>query len=237
MLRITGGTDPLIGRPLALYDTTWNDNGEPWAIDVVYLIAGNLTRRLAQIQPSQQVDVWGPLGNGFPVSSAQHLVMVAGGIGYTPFLAVAREALGDRSYGGRAGGSATRVSLCFGARSREYLCDLDDFRRCGVNVRVATEDGSMGVTGRATDLLEAALVDRDPATHIVTCGPDAMMAAVSEIAAREGVSCEVSLETPMACGIGICFSCVARIRQPDGGWDYRRTCLEGPVFDAHSVVW
>ncbi len=63
------------------------------------------------------------------------------------------------------------------------------------------------------------------------------MEAVAKLAARRRVACEVSLETPMACGIGICFSCVAKVRQPDGGWDYKRTCVEGPVFDAKKIEW
>ena len=64
-----------------------------------------------------------------------------------------------------------------------------------------------------------------------------MMEAVSRITNEAGVPCQVSLETPMACGIGICFSCVARVRLDDGQWDYKRTCVEGPVFDAEKIVW
>jgi dihydroorotate dehydrogenase electron transfer subunit len=63
------------------------------------------------------------------------------------------------------------------------------------------------------------------------------MEAVAALCARRGVSCQVSLETPMACGIGICFSCVTKVRQPDQGWDYRRTCVDGPIFDAADIVW
>ncbi len=63
------------------------------------------------------------------------------------------------------------------------------------------------------------------------------MAAVAQIAKQHDVPCQVSLETPMACGIGICFTCVAKVRQPDGGWDYKRTCLEGPIFDAELIEW
>ena len=73
--------------------------------------------------------------------------------------------------------------------------------------------------------------------RVATCGPDAMMAAVARWTAAREIPCDASLETPMACGIGICFTCVAAIRDADGGWDYRRTCVEGPVFDAASIVW
>ena len=64
-----------------------------------------------------------------------------------------------------------------------------------------------------------------------------MMEAVAEVAARHDVSCQVYLETPMACGIGICFTCVAKVRETGGQWDYRRTCVEGPVFDAKCIIW
>ena len=73
--------------------------------------------------------------------------------------------------------------------------------------------------------------------RIVCCGPEKMMEAVAHIAQQANVPCQVSLETPMACGIGICFSCVAKVRQDDGTWDYRRTCVEGPVFDAQAIEW
>jgi dihydroorotate dehydrogenase electron transfer subunit len=73
--------------------------------------------------------------------------------------------------------------------------------------------------------------------HVACCGPDPMMAAVARWTAARGIRCDVSLEAPMACGIGICFTCVARVRDADGGWDYRRTCIEGPVFDSARIAW
>ncbi len=239
MLRLSGYDDPLIGRPLALYDTVPADGGRAEAIDVVYLVKGKLTRRLVHFRPGQRVDVWGPLGNGFAPVAAEHLIMVAGGIGQTPFVALARECLGKGRYGDppRAAARCPRVTLCYGARTSDLLAGVDDFTRLGVDVRLATDDGSRGHHGFVTQLLQAVL-DEDPAgSHIVCCGPEAMMEAVSGLAARYGRPCRVSLETPMACGVGICFTCVAKVRDATGNWDYRRTCVEGPVFDAASIVW
>ncbi len=93
MLRLAGFDDPLLGRPLALYDTFDAPSAAPQAsspagLDVVYLVQGKLTTRLARFMPGQKVDLWGPLGNGFSPTRAKHLVMVAGGIGQTPFLAL-----------------------------------------------------------------------------------------------------------------------------------------------------
>ena len=239
MLRLAGFDDPLLGRPLALYDTVPGKDsaGDAVAFDVVYLVQGKLTTRLSRFQLGQLVQVWGPLGNGFAPPQAEHLVMVAGGIGQTPFPALAQETLGSRRYGrtvpARPG---RRVTLCYGARAADYLAGLDDFRSWGVEVLVSTDDGSAGHHGLVTDLVEQVLTD-SPRAEIATCGPEPMLAAVARLAAARGVRCQVSLETPMACGIGICFTCVTRVKDADGGWDYRRTCVEGPVFEASQLAW
>lgn len=236
MLRLSGFNDPLLGRPLALYDTVLSADGQPRGIDVVYLVLGRMTGRLAHYRPGQMLDVWGPLGNGFPPQETEHLVMVAGGIGQTPFVALAQEYLGRRAYGeqprpARAG----RVTLLYGARRRSMLAGVEDFQRLGVEVQISTDDGSAGHHGLVTDLLARTLRE-SPACRVVCCGPEKMMEAAAHLCRGASVPCQVSLETPMACGIGICFSCVARVRDEQGGWDYRRTCVEGPVFEAQQIV-
>ena len=250
MLRLAGGDDPLLGRPLALYDTVLDASGTPRGIDIVYLVVGKLTRRLAELPPGARLEVCGPLGDGFTVYAAEHLILVAGGIGQTPFLALAREQRGLRAYGQAPrtiSSSAGRITFCYGARSREYLAGLDDFAALGIEVHTSTDDGSAGHHGFVTDLLAAALderakVDRaaGEACRVVCCGPEPMIAAVARLSARAGVPCDASLETPMACGLGICFSCVVRVRMGElaesSPWDYRRSCVEGPVFDAARIV-
>lgn len=237
MVRLAGSDDPLLGRPLALFDTVLDPGGRPSGLDVVYLAVGKMTHRLAASRSGERLEVWGPLGNGFPPSAAEHLVMVAGGIGQTPFLALAQETFGLRSYGvpAREVSRAKKVTLCYGARSRDYLACVEDFERAGVEVRPSTDDGSTGHRGLVTDLVRPAVEGASLACRIVCCGPEPMMEATARIARELGVPCQVSLETPMACGIGICFSCVAKVRDRSGGWDYRRTCVEGPVFDAEDV--
>ena len=79
MLRLSGTDDPLLGRPLAMYESVLDDAGDPWALDVVYLVVGKMTGRLVGIQAGESIDIWGPLGNGFPSESVDHLIMVAGG--------------------------------------------------------------------------------------------------------------------------------------------------------------
>lgn len=243
MLRLPGCQDPLLGRPLALYDTVLDAAGRPVAIDVVFLVVGKLTGSLARIERGARLVVWGPLGNGFPPAAVDHLVMVAGGIGQTPFPALAREYRGLRDYGGspRAAARASRVSLCYGARSAEYLAGLDDFAALGVETHLSTDDGSAGQRGLVTEVLGRVLADHrerlaEASVRVVCCGPEKMIEAVARLTAEARVPCQVSLETPMACGLGICFSCVARVRDEQGGWDYRRTCVEGPVFEASAIL-
>jgi dihydroorotate dehydrogenase electron transfer subunit len=234
MLRLPGTTDPLLGRPFALYDTVLDAQGQPAAIEVVYLVVGKLTGLLARLRPEEKVEAWGPLGNGFPeLVGLEHVGLVAGGIGQTPFLAYIRELLGERGYAGRPPRQGVaRVSLYYGVRTAEYAAGVDDFRAAGATVHLATDDGSLGFRGFVTQLLEA----QERTQHLIGCGPEPMMKALAVLAQRWGTPCHLSLETPMACGAGICFSCVTRIRTGDG-WDYRRVCMDGPVFDAACLAW
>jgi dihydroorotate dehydrogenase electron transfer subunit len=243
MLRMESGNDPLLGRPFALYDVIRDNHGAPRWIDIVYLTIGKMTKRLAELITDEMLETWGPLGNGFPPAAADHLLMVAGGIGQTPFVALAKEYLGYERYGdaphnapgSRSNARAKKVTLCYGAKTAAYLAGMEDFRHCGVHVRLSTDDGTAGHHGLVTELIEPAVLAEKGSCRIVCCGPEPMLAAVAKLAATLNVACQVSLETPMACGIGICFSCVAKIRDATGTWDYRRTCVEGPIFDAANV--
>jgi dihydroorotate dehydrogenase electron transfer subunit len=221
-----------------LYDTWLDKSGKLAGIDVVYLVVGKMTRVMSGWNAGDRVEVWGPLGNGFPVPDTERLLLVAGGIGNTPFMAVGREALGLRRYGAsqRTASKLPRsVTFCYGVRSQEYLAGLDDFASIKLPVLVATDDGSQGHHGFVTDLVRQQLQGSSPPTAIYCCGPEPMMHAVSRLAQQHGVACWLSLETPMACGFGACFSCVTRVKLPDGGWDYRRTCVEGPIFPASEL--
>jgi len=234
MLRLPGSTDPLLGRAFALYDTALDVHGQPCAVDIVYLVVGKLTGLLTAVRAGERVEVWGPLGNGFPdLGGRGHVALVAGGIGQTPFLAHVRHLLGTRGYGGRpARRTAERVSLYYGVRTADLAAGVEEFRAAGAAVHLASDDGGLGFRGFVTQLLER----HAPPEHLVGCGPEPMLHALARLAGRWGVPCHLSLETPMACGVGICFSCVTRVRTPDG-WDYRRVCVDGPVFDAAALAW
>lgn len=240
MLRIPDRHDPLLARPLAVYDTFAAD-GAPRFVDFIYLVHGRFTRALVGVRPGDSLTLWGPLGNGFRPAAIDHLLLVAGGIGQTALLALAREGLGLARYGGpgRIPARVGRVTFCWGARHAGMFAAVEDFRAAGCDVHLATLDGSAGTRGTVIELLDERFPATGPGggTSMACCGPEPMMAAVSRWAAARSLHCDVSLETPMACGVGICFTCVAPIRDAAGGWDYRRTCVEGPVFNACDVVW
>lgn len=239
MLRSVDRSDPLLGRPFALLDVVRDDAGQPIGIDFGYTVVGKFTTLLSHLPAGETLEIWGPLGNGFTPVESGHLAIVAGGIGQTPFVAVLRELLGLETYGSpsrRVSGRPDRITFCYGARTKTLLAGMDWFQHPGVDVRVATDDGSAGHHGFVTGVLQELIQSSEPPTAVLCCGPEPMMRAVQKITVAADIPAWLSLESPMACGFGACFSCVARIRQPDGNWDYRRTCVEGPVFPARDVV-
>lgn len=238
MIRLPERSDPLLGRPFALFDIYLDSNQSPAGIDFGYVVVGKMTSLLESLRVGDDIEIWGPLGNGFPPPPSGHLVIVSGGIGITPFLAVVREALGKHDYGYPERILSTRpsqITLCHGVRSSEYLGGVDAFQNEGINIRIATDDGSVGHRGFVTDLLREAL-SQDTQSTVYCCGPEPMMHAVARLCAKAQVPCFLSLETPMACGFGACFSCVTKVKQDDGSVDYRRVCVEGPVFPANTLA-
>ena len=245
MIRLADRNAPLIGRALAVYRVVDGPDG-PESIDLVFVKKGAFSSATIAAGVGAEVELWGPLGNGFSNRPCQTLIAAVGGIGQTPMLTLAQEALGSRSFGEpkRAHRWAQQVRMVYGARTAALLAGVDDFRDAGVDLQLCTDDGSSGATGRVPDQLRLLLDQYETVDHIrvVTCGPEIMMQKVAELCIERSVDCQVSMETPMACGIGICFSCVAKVRVDESegnceSWDYRRTCVEGPIFDAQQLVW
>src|SRR5947209_14362236 len=186
MLRLPGRTDPLLGRPFALYDTVLDGAGNPVGIDIVYLVVGKMTGLLAEVAAGEKVEAWGPLGNGFPdLDGREHVGLVAGGIGQTPFLAHVRELLGGRCYGGRpARRMAERASRCYGVRTADLAAGVEDFRAAGADVHLASDDGSLGFHGYVTQLLE----QHTGPDCLIGCGPEPMVPALARLAGRAGTA-------------------------------------------------
>jgi dihydroorotate dehydrogenase electron transfer subunit len=185
------------------------------------------TRWLVQRRAGAELDVVGPLGTPFPIPAAPtRAVLVGGGYGSAPLLPLA-QALLD-------GGS--EVEFVLGAASANRLYGELAAKRLVGRVAVSTDDGSAGEKGLVTDLLPEA-VERVNAEIVYACGPMGMLQAVSEIAGKRAIRVQVAVEEAMACGIGVCMTCVLPVRGPDGTSRFVRSCVEGPVFDGLAVRW
>lgn len=225
MLRVSDGLDPLLRRPFGVFRLLGAKGkaSKGTGVELLYRVVGRGTEILSAKRPGECLGVLGPLGNGFPMpEKGQKAVMVTGGMGIVPLYMLA-ERLGE-------------ATLLFGARSKKETVLLKDFRGLGLKIKTATEDGTVGVKGFVTALLEKEL-KKD--TLVYACGPMPMLKAVSRMCRDAKVKCLVSLERSMACGIGVCLGCAVRTMNHEAGEmrNYRMVCSDGPVFDSEDIDW
>jgi dihydroorotate dehydrogenase electron transfer subunit len=220
MVKVTSGTEPFLRRPLSIHRVS----AAQGAVELLYEVVGTGTEMLSQKKSGEQVDVIGPMGNGFSIEArARHsrVILVAGGMGVAPLVFLAQRLKADR------------VTVLVGARSAAHILCASDFRKLGCDVRISTDDGSSGFHGRVTGLLEEILIGKAQTGPVLYgCGPKPMLKAMADVCRRYGTQAEISLESHMACGIGACLGCVVQTR---GG--FQRVCKEGPVFPAGELVW
>jgi dihydroorotate dehydrogenase electron transfer subunit len=231
MIKTSGGQDPLLRRPFSIFEILRDSNGAPAGVSIFNKRVGAGTTLLSKVETGTRLPLLGPLGRPFePVDPPAEAWMIAGGVGLAPFVTLGA-ALRDRG---------TKTTLFYGARRAEEIYCVDLFEALGVTIVLSTEDGSLGVKGRITVPLAAALEQRPLGNPVklFVCGPTPMMRACAHLAQNHGRACDVSLEQVMGCGLGGCYSCVVQARAADGGKAHHtRTCIEGPVFDAQRVVW
>jgi dihydroorotate dehydrogenase electron transfer subunit len=182
---------------------------------------------LADVQTGAHLDLIGPLGKPFPLPQRPaRCLLVGGGYGAAPlhYLTEVLVPLGHR------------VDLIVGASSESMLLHSIEAKRVAHSLQTTTDDGSAGMRGRVTDAIPD-VVARHGSDVIYACGPNAMLAAVSVLGGQLGVPVRVSLEERMACGLGVCFTCVIPVRDRDGEVQMRRSCIDGPVMDGSRVDW
>ncbi len=215
-------SDPLLNRPFGVYRVMEDGGG----LEILYRVVGRGTEIMAHLRPGDEVMLLGPLGRGFPLRGGwSGITIVSGGVGIAPFFHLVQWI---RRRGGMAG-----ITLYHGGKGRDDLVCLEDFTAEGVEVRVATEDGSVGFKGLISEYLERDLEEgRIEPPVVLTCGPKGMVRAVAGLCIARGIPCYVSLDRMMGCGIGTCLGCVVKTK---GG--YRRVCVEGPVFEAGELLW
>lgn len=218
-VRIGSDNDPLLRRPISIYDVDKNLG----SITLLYKVVGKGTEQLSKVKSKEYIDVMGPLGNPFSrVTESGNTLLLGGGVGIAPLVYLAR-CLQD---------AGSRVKVLYGVDSRENMVAFEKFRALGVELMPASADGSVGYKGMVTDLLEerieALAIDR-----IYTCGPEVMMAIAADYAEKHNIWGEVSLEEHMACGVGACLACARRLKSGDES--YVKVCKDGPVFNMTEV--
>lgn len=210
------GESRLLPRPISLCEM----DKEKGRIRLVYRVIGEGTKEFSRLTAGDDLEVLGPLGNGFPLEECRgkKVVLLGGGIGIPPMLEVAKQLDQD-------------VTIVAGYRNAPFL--QEDFRAYGTFM-IATEDGSAGIQGNVLDVLRARKLSADV---LMACGPTPMLRAVQAYAAQEKIPCWISLEERMACGVGACLGCVCRSKEADTHSQVhnKRVCKDGPVFLSTEV--
>jgi dihydroorotate dehydrogenase electron transfer subunit len=234
MLKLPRQIDPLLRRPFSHYRVTKHENIE--ALELIYEVKGKGTEILSRLECGEVLSLIGPLGKGFSVlERAQHLIMVAGGLGVIPLFSLLKslEEWHEKSEGS-AGDEKRTVDFIWGVKTRKNFFRLEELNGRGIKVHLVSEDGSHGQRGMATDLLRQVLEEYpDLLVRVFACGPKDMLKQIAAHLREENMACQFSMEEKMACGFGACLGCAVPARS--GG--YLHVCKDGPVFDANEIDW
>jgi dihydroorotate dehydrogenase electron transfer subunit len=220
------GSGMLLRRAFSIHRVT---AGGPagGTVEIVFATHGQGTRWLADRRRGDKLDVLGPLGRPFTLPKEPvACVLVAGGYGAAPLFALSEQL--------RARGC--RVDWVLGAASEDRLFGVLEAKRSSASVTVTTDDGSLGIRGRVTDPLPD-IIRAAGSDVVYACGPMAMLSAVARVATLAGAHSQCAVEESMACGIGICMTCVLPVRGRDGVTRMVRSCTDGPVFRGSDVRW
>jgi len=220
MLKIDNSLTPLLRRPFSIHRVDGSK------IEVLYGVVGKATEILSKRKAGGHIDVIGPLGNGFDCRAPhtghrRRPILVAGGMGVAPLVFLAKNF------------KKVKGLVLIGAKTKKQILCEKEFQRLGFDVKIATDDGSLGFRGRVTDLLKNLLWTMDHRLWtIYACGPRPMLKEISRLSNKYNIPAQISLEEHMACGIGACLGCVVNTKR-----GFKRVCKEGPVFWAEEILW
>ena len=208
-------------RPFSVFDA---ENGR---VTMLYKTVGRGTAALNRVQVGETLDVLGPLGHGFRMKCDGVPLFVGGGYGVAPLHFLAKRFV--------SAAGLPRPKLFIGGRTKDDLLAVDRFEALGVEVKVATNDGSAGVRGLVTEPLDDELAElrhKGQSFELFACGPDGMLKAVSQRAVGTNSKGWISMDRHMVCGVGACYACIQKTVRGNS-----RCCIEGPVFAAEDLVW
>jgi dihydroorotate dehydrogenase electron transfer subunit len=223
MVRINKNTHPLLRRPFSIF------SAERESVEIFFQKVGLGTRLLSEKQKGDTIDILGPLGMGFTMKKGnqeQHFALIGGGRGIAPIYFLSKKL---KSLSG-----TTRVY--YGGKSSQDLPVRERLEKYGTSLSCTTEDGSYGTRGLITEVFESELNNGFTVSRIYACGPELMLKKIAEIAADLNIPAELSLESVMGCGFGVCWGCVKKIKKDqEAGW--HKICEEGPVLLAEDIIW
>lgn len=210
----THDASKLLPRPISICEAKED------RLRIVYRIAGEGTKEFSSYKEGDEITILGPLGNGFPKTDYERVLLIGGGIGIPPMLGLAKTLKG-------------RISIVAGYRNGKETLLADELKEAGT-LYIATDDGSLGTDGTVIDAIHENQVDADV---IFACGPKPMLGAVKEYAQMKGIKAYISMEERMACGVGACLGCVCKSTEKDDHSKVKnkRVCKDGPVFEASEV--
>lgn len=224
-LHLPPSVDAILRRPFSVF------RAQAGRLAILYKTVGKGTQAMESLHAGAEVNILGPLGNGYPNVRKNSLpVLVTGGYGMAALYLVAQRA-------------RVKGMVFVGGKCVDDILCADDFRKLGWNVRVATEDGSAGQKGLVTRILDAWLNKdlRGRTPEFFACGPNGLLKAVCKRTERGNWSGWVSMDRHMGCGLGACLACVQKVRKHDAAgketWAWARVCTEGPVFACRDIIW
>jgi dihydroorotate dehydrogenase electron transfer subunit len=217
-------TSMLLRRAFSVYEAR---PGQTGTVEFVFAVVGPGTRWLAERRTRDALDIAGPLGRPFPLPrDPVNALLVGGGYGSAPLFPLAD----------KLRGRGCTVDFLLGAASADRVFGALTARRTGRSATVTTEDGSMGARGLVTDLL-GQLIHEARAEVIYACGPMGMLRELTTVAGRYDIPVQALVEESMACGTGVCMTCVLPVVGDDGVTRMVRSCVDGPVFRGDLVRW
>jgi len=209
----------LLRRPMSIMDA----NPETGEIKIWYRVVGSGTLSLSMTEPGETLDIIGPLGNMFYLKpETKTAVLIGGGCGVAPLVYFSKSI--------QSASPHVKIYAIIGARTKELVLGDEEFKKHGAHVLVSTDDGSAGTKGFPTDVLKD-LLEKEVIDEVATCGPTPMMMAAATLCQEKNILCLVSMESPMACGLGACYGCVVKTKI-----GYRRVCKEGPIFKGSEIL-
>lgn len=219
-------TSMLLRRSFSIYRVR-ESGAYGGTVEIVFAVTGKGTAWLAGCAPHDVIDIVAPLGRPFALpKEAVSCALVAGGYGSAPMFALSS----------RLNQRGCPVHMVLGASSEERLFGALEARRSAQSVIVTTEDGSVGINGRVTDVLPE-VMERTGSAVVYACGPMGMLRAVAGVAEAHGAWSQCAVEEAMACGVGVCMTCVLPVVGDDGRTRMVRSCVDGPVFRGDRVRW